>query len=61
MPFEPIGKGKFRSPSGRTFNLAQVRLYYALGERFPGQKAKDKNTKPLPLRSVNYAAGLKGK
>lgn len=34
-----LGKGKYRGPSGRKFNLAQVRLYYSLGGKFPGQKS----------------------
>ena len=33
MPFTKItrgkGRGKYKSPSGRTFTKAQVRLYYA--------------------------------
>ena len=37
MPFTPIGGGKYKSPSGRTFNKAQVRLYYA-HDGFPGEK-----------------------
>lgn len=35
MPFTPIGNGKYRSPSGRTFNKAQVALYHANGDKFP--------------------------
>lgn len=38
MPFTKTSGGKYRSPSGRTFNEAQVRLYYAGGGKFPGQK-----------------------
>lgn len=49
MPFTKItrgkGRGKFRSPSGRVFNKKQVRLYYALGGRFPGQKKKSSKRK----------------
>ena len=29
MPFKKIGKNKYKSPSGRTFTEAQVKLYYA--------------------------------
>ena len=57
MPFEPIGKGKFRSPSGRTFNLAQVRLWYAGGGKFPGQKGKGELPKKTP--KIDYAKGLR--
>lgn len=38
MPFTPIGNGQFRSPSGKVFNRAQVRLWYANGGKFPGEK-----------------------
>lgn len=31
MPFTPIGKGKYKSPSGRVFTKKQVALYYATG------------------------------
>jgi hypothetical protein len=29
VPFKKIGPGKYRSPSGRIFTLAQVKAYYA--------------------------------
>jgi hypothetical protein len=29
MPFKKISKDQFVSPSGRTFNAKQVKLYYA--------------------------------
>ena len=29
MPFKKIAKDKYKSPSGRNFTKAQVRLYYA--------------------------------
>jgi len=38
MPFKKVEKNKYKGPSGRTFNLAQVRLYYARGGKFPGKK-----------------------
>jgi hypothetical protein len=38
VPFKKIGKGVYQGPSGRKFNLAQVRLYYAGGDHFPGQR-----------------------
>ncbi len=31
MPFKKTAKGKYRSPSGRTFSKKQVALYYATG------------------------------
>lgn len=29
MPFVKVGKDKYKSPSGRMFNAAQVAMYYA--------------------------------
>ena len=37
MPFRKVGPNEYESPSGRKFNSAQVRLYYAKGGHFPGQ------------------------
>lgn len=36
MPFKPIKgePGEYKSPSGRKFNTAQVKLYYATGGSF---------------------------
>jgi hypothetical protein len=42
MPFKKVSKNKYKSPSGRTFDAKQVKLYYALGGKFPGQKGKNK-------------------
>lgn len=49
MPFEKItsgkNKGKYRSPTGRIYNQAQVNLYHA-GDGFPRtRKAKSKTKK----------------
>ncbi len=38
MPFTKMGQNSYVSPSGRHFNGAQVRLYYAGGGKFPGEK-----------------------
>jgi hypothetical protein len=38
MPFKKVGSNDYTSPSGRHFNSAQVRLYYAGGGHFPGEK-----------------------
>jgi hypothetical protein len=38
MPFTKVGNNDYTSPSGRHFNEAQVRLYHANGDKFPGQK-----------------------
>lgn len=42
MPFKKVGKDKYKGPSGKTFNKKQVKLYYAKGGKFPGQKKKKK-------------------
>lgn len=39
MPFAKLGHGRYEGPSGRKFDLAQVRLWYAKGGKFPGQKS----------------------
>jgi hypothetical protein len=48
MPFTKItsgkNKGKYRSPSGRIYSAAQVRLYYH-GDGFPKHKRKTKRKK----------------
>ncbi len=38
MPFKKVGNDSYTSPTGRHFNSAQVKLYYANGGHFPGQK-----------------------
>lgn len=38
MLFTKVGPDKYTSPSGRSFNSAQVRLWHANGDKFPGQK-----------------------
>ena len=39
MPFKKVGNNDYTSPSGRHFNSAQVRMYYANGGHFPGEKS----------------------
>jgi len=48
MPFKQTGPNKYVSPSGREYTSKQVKLYYALGGRFPGQKGMDEQ---LPART----------
>lgn len=38
MPFKKVGADDYTGPSGKHFNINQVRLYYARGGSFPGQK-----------------------
>ena len=58
MPFKKVGDNNYTSPSGRHFNGAQVRLYYANGGHFPGEKYGEggmiKGHKPVDMA---YAAG----
>lgn len=44
MPFRKVGKNRYKSPSGRTFTAAQVRLYYAT-EGFTHKPRKRKRRK----------------
>lgn len=50
MPFTKIGRGKYRSPSGRTFTQKQVNLYYARGGSFPKSKKKTSRKKTTRRR-----------
>jgi hypothetical protein len=42
MPFRKVGKGRYRSPSGRLWTAKQVRLYHATGgfRRKPRRRKK---------------------
>ena len=44
MPFKRTGPNSYVSPSGNHFNSAQVRLFYANGGKFPGEKATKEKT-----------------
>jgi len=43
MPFKKV-KGGYKSPSGKKYTSKQVKLYYALGGKFP-KKTKRKPKK----------------
>ena len=58
MPFKKVASDRYVSPTGRSYNAAQVRLYYANGGKFPGQKRPAAELKG-PTPKVNYAAGLR--
>jgi hypothetical protein len=51
MPFTKTGPNQYTSPSGRNFNLNQVRMYYARGGNFPGQKGMGDQLGPSLIRS----------
>jgi hypothetical protein len=55
MPFKKVGSNEYSSPSGRHFNGAQVRLYYANGGKFPGEKTM--SNKGYMGKSTSYAQG----
>lgn len=55
MPFEKVGKDKYKSPSGRTFTKKQVALYYANGGKFPGED----NAKLMGQPFKSYKGGSK--
>lgn len=61
MPFKKVGANQYVSPTGRSYNGAQVRLYYSNGGKFPGEKrsAAEMKQPALPKGGVNYAAGLR--
>lgn len=44
MPFKKLGTDKYKGPSGKIFNLNQVKMYYARGGSFPGGQ-KSQGTK----------------
>jgi hypothetical protein len=61
MPFKKVGNDDYTSPSGRHFDGAQVRLFYANGGKFPGQKGKGEAMKGYAkggdVRDAAYATG----
>ncbi len=60
MPFTKVGKDDYTSPRGNHFNQVQVRLYYANGGKFPGEKKANGGpvmNKGYQGRSVAMAAG----
>ena len=60
MPFKKLGSGRYEGPSGKTFSLPQVKLYYA-NDGFPGQKKAGggpvKFTKGEGPKNARYAEG----
>ncbi len=57
MPFKKVGPDHYVSPSGHKFNAAQVKLYYANGGKFPGEKASVED----PAENVAQRAESGGK
>lgn len=59
MPFKKLGSDRYQGPTGKVFNAAQVKLYYANGGKFPGEKEDasgrhESSLNPVMLRD-NFA------
>ena len=61
MPFKKLGGGQYEGPSGKKFNLNQVRMYYARGGSFPGQKSMGADFPRSPGHFSPTAPGAMGK
>lgn len=60
MPYHRVGPNDYQSPSGKHINSAQLRLWYANGQKWPGEKHSEgamKYAKGGDVRPANYAAG----
>src|SRR5262245_59625261 len=57
MPFKKVGSNDYTSPSGRHYNSAQVRLWYAGGGKFPGEKGAGEMAKGSGPKQASYAKG----
>lgn len=44
MPFHKVGPNKYKSPGGKTFTAAQIKLYYANNQSFPKKKRKSRKS-----------------
>ncbi len=58
MPYKKVGPNDYVSPNGNHINNSQLRLWYANGQKWPGEKGSEmayaKGSRP---RTVKYAAG----
>jgi hypothetical protein len=64
MPFTKVGPNKYVSPSGRHYDTAQVRLFYANGGKFPGESAADEektNERVRKGREATRSGSSKGR
>ena len=59
MPFKQVGPNDYVSPSGKHFNDAQVKLYYANGGKFPSKPKGDKKIKKSKPNMPLSLAGIK--
>ena len=61
MPFTKLGGGQYQGPSGKKFNLNQVRMYYSRGGSFQGQKSMADNFPKSPNHFSPTAPGEMGR
>lgn len=60
MPYHRVGPNDYASPNGKHINSAQLRLWYANGQKWPGEKhseGKMKYSKGGDVRPAAYANG----
>jgi hypothetical protein len=59
MPYKRVGPNDYVSPNGKHINSAQLKLWHANGEKWPGEKRSEmKNyAKGGDVRVANYAEG----
>ena len=60
MPYKRVGPNDYVSPNGNHINSAQLRLWYAKGQKWPGEKhseAKMSYAKGGDVHNTSYAAG----
>ena len=61
MPFTKLGPNKYQGPSGKTFDENQVKMYYARGGSFPGEKSMGADFPKSPRHFSPTAPGEMGK
>lgn len=60
MPYSRVGPNDYVSPNGNHINSAQLKLWHANGEKWPGQKQSEGKmayAKGGDIRPASYAAG----
>lgn len=60
MPYHRVGPNDYVSPNGNHINSSQLRLWYANGQKWPGEKhseGKMNYAKGGDVRVASYAAG----
>lgn len=60
MPYHKVGPNTYASPKGNEINGKQLRLWYANGQKWPGEKHSEGNmsyAKGGEIRNMSYAKG----